>query len=380
MAKTDKLLAVIETIHKAGLDAQIWPSALGGITELVGGHIASIEAFEKPSLRHEEFLACGLPPLGQIEYLDHYASLNIRLPFHTAAKAGEVIWDYRILDEAEMKRSPFYAEFLPRIDCRYFVSGSITNSESGFAAVTVQRSPRLGHIDRAGIAMMKRLVPHVQQAFDVARRLKNTGSARHSLEQTLDWLADGAVLARSDGVILYANEAMQEIVRRNDGIKIKKGVIEFTAAEARKRFAGAMTSVRQLRDRNVDAATIADFSAARSSGVAPYLVAIRPLLGENSVAQIMIFVRDPLTRNPAALRALRQALNLTAAEAEVAQALQAGIGIDDYARARELSINTVYAHLRSIKQKTGCHRMGELTAKLNDLRMPVRTHFPRARG
>ncbi len=38
-----------------------------------------------------------------------------------------------------------------------------------------------------------------------------------------------------------------------------------------------------------------------------------------------------------------------------------------------ISINTIYAHLRSIKQKTGCHRMGELIRRLNDLQAAARS-------
>jgi DNA-binding CsgD family transcriptional regulator len=37
-----------------------------------------------------------------------------------------------------------------------------------------------------------------------------------------------------------------------------------------------------------------------------------------------------------------------------------------------LSLNTVYWHLRRIKEKTGCSRLPQLISKLNELRGPVR--------
>ena len=80
-----------------------------------------------------------------------------------------------------------------------------------------------------------------------------------------------------------------------------------------------------------------------------------------------VFVRNPLYRNTAATGILCTVLQLTEAEALLAQALLAGVRLQDHARARRISINTIYAHLRSIKQKTGCHRMGELIRRLNDL-------------
>jgi DNA-binding CsgD family transcriptional regulator len=89
-------------------------------------------------------------------------------------------------------------------------------------------------------------------------------------------------------------------------------------------------------------------------------------------AKTFVLVRDPLARNAAATRNLRDVFGLTEAEAALAQALQAGIPLGDYARARALSLNTVYTHLRRIREKTGCNRMAELIRKLNDLQVPLR--------
>ena len=58
--------------------------------------------------------------------------------------------------------------------------------------------------------------------------------------------------------------------------------------------------------------------------------------------------------------------------AGLARAIQAGVPLDKYARERTVSLNTVYTHLRRIKEKTACKRMSELVRTLNDLRMPLR--------
>ncbi len=69
---------------------------------------------------------------------------------------------------------------------------------------------------------------------------------------------------------------------------------------------------------------------------------------------------------------MRDVFGLTESEAHLAQALQSGVPIGNYARDRALSLNTVYTHLRRLKEKTGCHRMPELIRKLNDLQVPLR--------
>ena len=49
-----------------------------------------------------------------------------------------------------------------------------------------------------------------------------------------------------------------------------------------------------------------------------------------------------------------------------------GGALGDCARTRAVSLNTVYTHLRRIKEETGSKRMAELIHKLNDLQVPAR--------
>ena len=84
-----------------------------------------------------------------------------------------------------------------------------------------------------------------------------------------------------------------------------------------------------------------------------------------------MFVHDPLQQHAGTIAILRDAFGLTEAEAGVAKALQDGVALGDYASKRVLSLNTIYTHLRRIKEKTACHRMPELIRKLNDLQVFV---------
>jgi DNA-binding CsgD family transcriptional regulator len=216
----------------------------------------------------------------------------------------------------------------------------------------------------------------VRQALDVARRLRSAGETGRLLERALDWLADGVALVRIDGAVVYANEKMQAIARRGDGIRLGRSAIEFDAAEARERFDVAVGAVGRLKDGDVRA-TAVDFTAARSADAPPYLVSVRPLVesprhGSEHQAVAVVFVRDPSARHAAAIGTLREAFGLTEAEASLAQALQAGISLASYAQARALSLNTVYTHLRRLREKTGCNRMVALMRKLNDLQVTLR--------
>jgi len=367
------IASTIEAVYAAGLDATLWAPALAAVTEFIGGVGATLEVIEKPTLAHREFHQFGFPPAEVRPYLDHYSALNPRLSLGLRQRPGEIEFDHRILDEQAMDRSAFYAEFLPSLGLRYFVGGILDNTPQAFVHVSVQRSPGQGHINRAGINKMELLVPHVRQALDMATRLGAAAETCRSLESALDWLADGVALVRADGAIGHANAAFAKIARDGDGIRIHKGAIEFSVAEARVHLDQAIGGVARLRGGDARRGGV-DFHARRPSGAASYLVSVRPLLDKTTAkgAVAVVFVRDPVSANAAPLRALREIFGLTNAEAYLAQAIQAGTPVSRYAQIHGTSINTVYTHLRRIKEKTGCGRMVQLVRKLNELHFPLR--------
>lgn len=372
MGQRDDVLTAISRIHAAGLDAEKWPDALSLFAEMMGGHGASLEFVERPTLRHRDMYAHGLPAVGA--YLEHYAPMCPRMPFASRQAAGSIQHDALCIDDAAMDTNPSYMEFLAPYDMRYFIGGVVASSPQEFVLTGVQISPKAGHPSPAKIKLMALLLPHFQQAADVMRRLGKLSNAQHSFERTLDWLADGVIMLAADGAVRYANIAAQEIARVRDGIAIRRGNIEFLSGEATLKFATALGAVSRLHDADVTATMSTDFTVERTSGGAPYSVSLRPLLAKPSGSETVValmFVHDPLVHDAKALELLQHAFGLTPAEADVAQALRSGSSPDDYARKRKVSPNTVYTHLRRIKEKTGCSRMAELIRRLNDVRVAV---------
>ena len=338
MPGENDLLATIEAVHAAGLDASLWPRALAAVAEIVGSGAASFEVFDKRAGRHREYYASGLPEVDVAAYLEHYIADNPRWLFMPRQRSGDVSWDYQFIDEAGMNRAPFYAELLARMDLRYFMSAVLVATPEDYACISVQRMSKEGHVQENEIGLMKRLLPHMRQAFDVAQRLKGAGEASKSLERALDWIVDGVAIVSDAGALVYANEALQIIARRNDIIRLRKGGVEFLAVDARAKFDAALDAVGRLRngERHVPAPT--DFAAPRASDAPPYLVLVRPLARvaqeDDVAARAIVFIRDPLMRGGATDQILRELFGLTEAETNVALALQSGLSPDAYARAR----------------------------------------------
>ena len=377
MPTGDDFLATIEAVYAAGLDASLWPKALAAVAATLGGSAAMFEVFDKRAGCHREWHGYGVPPASEIAYFEHYIADNPRWLFMPRQRTGDVSWDYQFIDERGMNEAPFYAELLAQLDLRYFMSGVLVATSEDYACISVQRGSQLGHVQGDEIGLMQRLLPHVQQAFDVARRLNGAGEASKSFERAFDWIADGVAFVSAAGTVVYCNEALQAIVRRNDIVRLRKGAMEFLAVDARARFDKALDAVRRLRAGEQPVPAPTDFPVRRGADMPPYLVSVRPLARSSresrsaARAEAIVFIRDPLQRGGAAGQMLREIFGLTEAETGVALALQSGTALEAYARTHNVSLNTVYTHLRRVREKTGCHSVADLVRKLEELRIPL---------
>jgi DNA-binding CsgD family transcriptional regulator len=371
MAQSDELIATITQIHAAGLDPQRWPDTLYRVTSLIGGLGASLEFLERPSMRPRVIYAHGLDASNR--YIEDYALLSPRLPHAARQPVSSIVYDGQYYDDADIDADPFYMEFLQPQHIRYFVGGVISMSPQDWAGTSVQFSRQQGHPSPAKIKLMQVLLPHFQQAVDVMRRLDKLSDAKAAFERTLDWLADGVVLVASDGAVRYANVAAQKIFRSNDGVASRRGMLTVDSADAAAKLGAAVKAVGRLRDAAVET-MLADFIAPRRSDGSSYLISVRPLLDgpeKAGDAVALVFIHDPSVRKLSAARLLAQVFGLTTTEADVANALCLGLSPDDYARQNGISANTVYTHIRHLKDKTGSRRMAELIRKLNDVQVMV---------
>jgi DNA-binding CsgD family transcriptional regulator len=371
MTQGDAIITAITRIHAAGLDSTIWPEALSLVTNLIGGMGASLEFLDRPSLRHHDMYAHGMPDVVG-PYLEYYAPQSPRLAFGVRQPAGAICYDALCISEAEMNTNPFYAELLAPLDMRYFIGAVISTSPRELVVSAVQLTPAQGHPDPTKIQMMEHFVPHIQQATDVMRRLGNLSNVGQSFEDILNWLTDGVLKISAGGSVRYANLAAQKIFRRDDGIATRRGFVEFFSAQAGAKFAKALRAVAQLCDGDDPPMNDADFIAETRSGNPPFSISIRPALTPKDLSDdvlALVFIHDPLTRDAGTAELFRHAFGLTPAEADVANGLCCGLSADSYARSRKISQNTVYTHIRRIKEKVGSTRMTDLIRKLNDLQI-----------
>lgn len=174
---------------------------------------------------------------------------------------------------------------------------------------------------------------------------------------TLNMFRTGAVWLSVKSEVLYANQEMDAIARRCDGIQVSNGRLRLWDPNA-----------RQGLEKGIEAAIAEKNSgllARRPSGLPPYRVNVMPppmqairLRLPNAAA--IAFVSEATAPTSASLEAARAMYNLTPAEAKITERLAVGFDPQQIADTLGSSINTVRTQVKSILAKTGVSRQADL--------------------
>lgn len=365
----EDLNGTIDSFYSAATGEVEWSRPLAQLTDLCGGVAATLELVDLRQNQSILFESSGINPASVDDYTDHFQMVASRVRHIMRAGSPDICFDLQSISEYEMDNDEFYADFLAPENMRYYISGRLIQTGSRFGLFSIQRSPRQGHVGDRDVAMVKQILPHIRRALDLSLRLKESLNYTSQLENALDHHSDGVVLIAGNGTVAHANSAAGTIFRRNNGISIRDGHINFFDRSLKKNFDTVMQSMAINDLQSPWPQT--ELLAARTSGGAPYALSIFPankLLDEKGQGYLaIIFIRDLARLHDLSRRRLQKVLGLTSAEAQLATWIGKGRPLDAYARRQKISLNTVYTHLRHLKDKTGCRSQMALVAKIRQI-------------
>ncbi len=359
---------VSELLYEAAAVSDTWPKALAALADATGAlnaHFAVWNGRENKS----DFFASAHPDRGwETLYSTYYGAIAPCRHLLDGRPVGEWIASHHYFDQAFVRKSEYFNDFLLRIGGLYSVKGRVfeTASRDAYAIAGVLRSPKAGPLDGDEIARLTTsLNGHLRRAAALHHKLSAARPNGRLLEAAVDQLSFGILVVDERGKVLAANRTAQDMLQTGDALIERKGILKARHQDDHERLIHALAVV-------VDSKRLGGNGCvrlSRQSEKPAYIATVAPLteavdlasMGGNRAALIMI--NDPEQKNASGLHtALQQAFGLTPAEARTAALVGSGLAPQDVADQIGLTVGTIRCELKNIFEKLDISRQSELAA------------------
>ena len=364
-ASKDGLQTLIADTYEAALDPGKWQTVLdhfssacrggsGIYTHDPAGSGAKVFAFANINLPD--------PVVERFESQGH-AMKPWRAKLATAPE-GTLLRLFAMIDEASFQKCAYYNEFMAPRDLYYSFAGVLRREGRAQVILSLARSRRLGDFAGDEVALTERLLPHLQRAVRMHRRLAGAQLERRALIGGLEGLGIGVVLATADGALLFANGVAELVLRRGDGLGARLGRLHAATPALTHALLRCVHDAAQTgagRGQNGGGA----LSLPRRVGgnlhllICPLPIGAGTVLGPTSPTAI-IFINGSGQKLAARQDDLQVFYDLSTAEAKLVGALLAGMSLGEYAERRSIAMTTAKTQLRNVFAKTGQNRQADL--------------------
>jgi len=293
-------------------------------------------------------------------YYYQFDEWSLRFPRNWCS--GKIIRGDEFWPRDALLRSVFYNEFLRAFDTCEVAGVSVAATQTVFESLSVYRGPSEQEFSGEQLTPLEILAPHLRTAMYTRRKLLALESRIDDLENTLDRLTSALVMFDATGKAVFVNTTARQILDRSDGLSLKNG--RLTAQSTTENTRLREIEVRAILTSNgKTAANAGAMLVSRNTG-RPLQLMASPLGSVTGTtpgkAVAVIFITDPDQRSAAPDEVLRILFGLTRAESRLAISLLDGNSLSEAADLNRVGRETVRSQIKSIFQKTGTTRQGEL--------------------
>lgn len=364
--------ALIDACYAAALDPTLWPGALDGIAQAVGGRggvIVSLDPRRTPVTLHSDSL----------DAIDHDYSVGGWWQFDpriARAKAlglgpGTIVCDEMYFPAEEKRRDPFIGDYFGRHGLDNLAACLDTDPIDGTGlSFSAPRDAARGPFEGFELDRLRLVGPHATRSFKLTSILGEAQRGAGELGAALDRMRAGIVTLDAAGRVCGVNAAAETLVC---GYLLLRSGREPEAAEPADRARFGRFLAEHLPGSGVPRQT--SILVRRKGGGRPLFVEALPLhdveayraLTGSRAGGLMLLVRDLLAPAARAIEPLLEPLGLTAAEARVAALVGRGSTPKEAAVTLAVGESTVRSQIKAIYIKLGIHRQSELAVLVTRL-------------
>jgi DNA-binding CsgD family transcriptional regulator/PAS domain-containing protein len=358
--------AFITDLYDAAMETSVWGSLGARLATALGGQTSALWIVEHGHVRE---MISSLPAEAVALYQQYYHALDPWAALASRTPRLQALVGPELVPQRVVLASEFYNDWGAQFGVCHVVGAVVPLDARATATLglALERPFAADAFTEADRQRLNVVLPHLQRAVQLRRRLGHLEAQAQVGFAALDALPLGVVVAAADGAIVFANTAAEGLARCDEGLRLGGrltglGAMQPLEAQRLRGLVYAVTHseaggmLRIIRRTQPPLAVL----------VAPLPTRLHPAMAL-APSLALVLITDPANGPVLAAQTLQQLFALTAAEAEVALALAAGRGAEDIAAEREVSLATVRTQIRQILEKTGALHLRDLVRLLAGL-------------
>lgn len=253
-----------------------------------------------------------------------------------------------------------YNDFARKYDIMHGCQMVLANDASGLLALTTLRSEADGMSSPDDLALFGAIAPTVLKAIRLQQAVEHQGA--NLLAGALEAMDAAAILLGSAGTVIAMTPAAADLAGSQEVLAVRGGILRATdrASDARLQK-GLAKLLGPASGMTAGRLWLASPNAA-SRGLVCELFGLPARDWNFGAAPTVLVSLRRLDGGDADITMLRQAFDLSPAEAEIAVLLAQGLSRDEIALRRQVSSQTVASQIKAIFRKADVRRQAQLVA------------------
>jgi DNA-binding CsgD family transcriptional regulator len=385
MSEESDLIGLIDLIHEALLDGNLWPSVLAKIADAAGANQIGMSSRDQQTGKFT-ILAPRTDPQLIASYAEYWRHHNPLWQATVPWPAGKTYTLDELMPREAFSRTPVYNEWWRPSGRGLAAIGANILADGHFSAlIYIANRPEADDLTARQISVFNAALRHIIWAARINRRLWDLELKHLAPPEQFESLPHGALLVDASAHVVHANAAGKAMLEAGDGLTVRNGRLsavdrsedlrELVLACGRCSGAdsspGWAVSVRRPPPRPALHVTVTPL------GMPTRLTPV-PWFGVG-VPVALVTLGAPEASRRRQRDGLCRRYGFTIAEAALAVEILKGDGRRAAARRCHVSDGTAKTHLANIFAKTGTRRQAELVrVLLEDAAPPAAGGFGRA--
>lgn len=353
--------ALVYSIYQGALEERPWQTFLNRLREAVAANYATL-LLRPPREGDIGVVLNAVVASPQVvnDYNRTYFSLD---PF-VDLPSGTVFTLREFVPAAELAESAYYRDYVWPLGVMDIMGADMADTSGLSARLRVTRPEGAAVFGTAEKVLLKRLLPHLEQAIALHARLASSETEREVFADAIDRLAMGVVILDEQSRILRTNRAAEALLAGPVPLAAQEGLLRVGMRSEQRAFRALLNDVvrAHLEGRP---GFVKAMRVGATEGELGLGLLLRPLPRPEAAewtgsASVAVFISDPNQRREAPTDILIELFGFTPAEASLSLLLANGLTLDEASAELGVSRNTAKSHLSAVFAKTGITRQTKL--------------------